>query len=210
LTPTLQGGGKTEPVGIAIVALLFLFIFFYKPVCCPTLSFPLLLLSSSPPFLFSSFPLLLLPLSPTKLTQTTPQSWGATTWIYTSEIFSMNVRAQAVGMSSQMQNVANAIFQQFFPTFLAHKGFNTFWFFFAINLVLAAFVWFFLPETKMVPLEEIDVLFGGENHGEKGGKTDHVEDVAMDTFDGKGNGGAGSHDDILPSSRTVAVREIGA
>lgn len=55
-TPNTPEGGKTEPVGIAIVAMLFLFIFFYKP------------------------------------------SWGATTWIWTSEIFSMNVRSQAVGM----------------------------------------------------------------------------------------------------------------
>jgi MFS family permease len=79
-TPDTKSGGKTEPVGIAIVFLLFLFIFFYKP------------------------------------------SWGATTWIWTSEIFSMNVRTQAVGMCSQMQNVAQAIFNQFFPTFYANCG----------------------------------------------------------------------------------------
>jgi MFS family permease len=79
-TPNTPKGGKTEPVGIAIVFLLFLFIFFYKP------------------------------------------SWGATTWIWTSEIFSMNVRSQAVGMCSQMQNVAQAIFNQFFPTFYANCG----------------------------------------------------------------------------------------
>ena len=74
-TPTFDGA-KSQPVGIAVVFLLFLFIFFYKP------------------------------------------SWGATVWIWTSEVFSMNVRAQAVGMASQTQNVANAIVQQFFPTFL--------------------------------------------------------------------------------------------
>jgi hypothetical protein len=45
-TPNTAAGGKTQPVGISIVFLLFLFIFFYKP------------------------------------------SWGATTWIWTSEIFS--------------------------------------------------------------------------------------------------------------------------
>ena len=77
-TPTVNGT-KSQPVGIAIVFLFFLFIFFYKP------------------------------------------TWGATTWIWTSEVFSMNVRAQAVGMCSQMQNVANTIVQQFFPTFLARK-----------------------------------------------------------------------------------------
>ncbi|KAF4609456.1 hypothetical protein G7Y89_g15860 [Cudoniella acicularis] len=126
-TPTLSDGSKSEPVGIAIVFLLFLFIFFYKP------------------------------------------SWGATTWIWTAEVFSMNVRAQAVGMSSQMQNVANAIFQQFFPTFLENCGFQTFYFFFAINILLAAYVWLLIPETKKVSLEEIDVLFGGSNHVTKGG-----------------------------------------
>jgi MFS family permease len=49
-------------------------------------------------------------------------TWGATTWIWTSEIFSMNVRAQAVGMCSQWQNVANVILNQFFPLFLAKCG----------------------------------------------------------------------------------------
>lgn len=84
-TPDIDGGRKTQPVGIAIVFLLFMFALFYKP------------------------------------------SWGATTWIWTAEVFSMNVRAQAVGMCSQMQNVANTIFQQFFPKFLQ----DTYVFFFS-------------------------------------------------------------------------------
>ncbi|OKL58330.1 hypothetical protein UA08_06405 [Talaromyces atroroseus] len=95
-------------------------------------------------------------------------SWGATVWIWTSEVFSMNVRAQAVGMASQTQNVANTIFNQFFPIFLDNDGFYAFYFFAGINLLLAAFVFFFVPETKHVPLEEIDVLFGGSNHHTQG------------------------------------------
>ncbi|ROW02218.1 hypothetical protein VSDG_02315 [Cytospora chrysosperma] len=95
-------------------------------------------------------------------------SWGATVWIWTSEIFSMNVRAQAVGMCSQTQNVAQAIFNQFFPIFLARQGLKCMFFFMAVNILLAAFVWWIVPETKCVPLEEIDVLFGGANHVDKG------------------------------------------
>ncbi|KAJ5204482.1 Major facilitator superfamily domain general substrate transporter [Penicillium cinerascens] len=91
-------------------------------------------------------------------------SWGATVWIWTSEVFSMNVRAQAVGMASQTQNVANTIFQQFFPIFLDNDGFYAFYMFAGINFLLAVFVYFFIPETKQVPLEEIDALFGGANH----------------------------------------------
>lgn len=49
-------------------------------------------------------------------------SWGATVWIYSAEIFPVNIRAQAMGMCSQMQGVANTIFQQFFPTFYANCG----------------------------------------------------------------------------------------
>lgn len=75
-TPDTAAGHKSEPVGIALVFLFFLFIFFYKP------------------------------------------TWGATVWIWTSEVFSMNVRAQAVGMSSQVQNIVNSIVNQFFPLFL--------------------------------------------------------------------------------------------
>jgi len=104
-------------------------------------------------------------------------TWGATVWIWTSEIFSMNVRAQAVGMCSQMQNVANSILQQFFPTFLTNCGFYTFYFFAGINVLLALFVFFLVPETRRVSLEEMDVLFGGANHVEKGGDLLHVEDV---------------------------------
>lgn len=125
-TWTSPKGAKTEPVGIALVFLLFLFAAFYKP------------------------------------------SWGATVWIWTSEVFSMNVRAQAVGMASQTQNIANSVFQQFFPRFLDKCGWYAFYFFAGINLLLAAFVFFFIPETRNVPLEEIDVLFGGANHVDKG------------------------------------------
>lgn len=175
-TPDIDGGRKTQPVGIAIVFLLFMFAFFYKP------------------------------------------SWGATTWIWTAEVFSMNVRAQAVGMCSQMQNVANTIFQQFFPKFLQdtyvllffffflflaslfcflhsllgfpdrsvpltnslhlmpNSGLKCLFFFMAINIVLAVFVYFLIPETKKVPLEEMDVLFGGVNHVDQGAEKLGLDD----------------------------------
>jgi Sugar (and other) transporter len=76
----------------------------------------------------------------------------------------MNVRAQATGMASQTQNIANSIVQQFFPLFLSRTGFYCFYFFMAINLILGVFVWLVVPETKGIALEEMDVLFGGTNH----------------------------------------------
>ena len=66
--------------------------------------------------------------------------------------------------------------------------------------MLAAFVWFLLisplqlhlypfadppasiPETKRFTLEEMDTLFGGSNHIEKGGDLLHVEDAHVSQF----------------------------
>jgi hypothetical protein len=41
---------------------------------------------------------------------------------------------------------------------------KVFFFFMSFNICLAIFIWFVLPETKKVRLEEMDALFGGVNH----------------------------------------------
>lgn len=46
-----------------------------------------------------------------------------------------------------------------------------------INVLLAAFVYFFVPETKNVMLEEMDAKFGGANHVDSGGKMMGVDDA---------------------------------
>jgi MFS family permease len=68
-------------------------------------------------------------------------SWGATVWVYTSEIFSTDVRAHAVAMASQTQSVVSTILNQFFPLFLAKCGFYTFFFFAGLNIFLFLGTW---------------------------------------------------------------------
>lgn len=108
--------------------------------------------------------------------------------MWTTEIFSANVRTQAVGMASQFQNVANTILQQFFPTFLANDGLKCLFFFMSANFCLSAFVYFFIPETKGVILERMDHIFGGIDHTEKGanllGVTDEITTVAGESKEG--------------------------
>ena len=46
----------------------------------------------------------------------------------------------------------------------------------AINILLAAFTWFFVPETKQVSLEEMDALFGGKKHVTEGAAIEKGEE----------------------------------
>lgn len=48
----------------------------------------------------------------------------------------------------------------------------------AINVVLAAFVWFLIPETKGLELENMDTIFGGESHAERGADMVEEKDTA--------------------------------
>jgi hypothetical protein len=87
-------------------------------------------------------------------------------------------------MASQTQNIGNSVVQQFFPALLNGSGFYCFYMFMGVNLLLAVFVWYCIPETKGVALEEMDVLFGGANHvvggaelidlGKAGGGEEHM------------------------------------
>lgn len=42
--------------------------------------------------------------------------WGATVWIYTSEIFPTSVRATAVSVCTNTQNIGNLVMAQVFPS----------------------------------------------------------------------------------------------
>ncbi|KAI8141344.1 sugar transporter [Fennellomyces sp. T-0311] len=103
-------------------------------------------------------------------------AWGATVWIYTAEIFPMSVRATAVSVCTNTQNVSNLIMAQAFPPMFTAMGFYAFYVWMGVNFVLAIIVWFFYPETKGVPLEEMDRLFGGAD------KTEHVRDHKDDNL----------------------------
>jgi hypothetical protein len=81
---------------------------------------------------------------------------------------------------------------------------KAFFFFMTTNILLAFYVWFLIPETKSIPLEEIDVIFGGANHTEKGGDLLHVEDahrahLGVDNVDG---------DQIVPANDGHNLQEI--
>lgn len=54
----------------------------------------------------------------------------------------------------------NFIVGQVTPDMLVHLKYGTFIFFGLLIFIGAAFIWFFVPETKQLTLEEMDAVFG--------------------------------------------------
>jgi hypothetical protein len=106
-----------------------------------------------------------------------------------TEVFPLNVRAQGVAISSTVEGAIMTALGVAFPTFLARAGFYAFYFFMGINVLNFVWVYFLLPETKGLSLEEMDHLFGGEDHGTVGQllldqkieptDVEHVEDIEV-------------------------------
>lgn len=134
-------------------------------------------------------------------------SWGPVAWVYISEIFPLGIRAKAISVAASSNWMNNFIIGEITPTMLKHMRFGTYILFGALTYLSAGFVYFFLPETKNVGLEEMDIVWGddsrtsaqdlarlerinekigltqlvagGEKHNEKGSHS-HSEDLEHD------------------------------
>ncbi|KAK9244501.1 general substrate transporter [Lipomyces tetrasporus] len=93
-------------------------------------------------------------------------SVGCIAWIYPTEIFPLGVRAQAMGIAISVNWISNFVIGLITPIMLSQFKFGTFYFFFAFTMILFCWVLLFLPETKGVPMEEMDRLWGG-NEGKE-------------------------------------------
>jgi sugar porter (SP) family MFS transporter len=90
-------------------------------------------------------------------------SQGAVIWVYLSEIFPIDVRARGQSLGSATHWIFNALIAGSFPVIAAHSKSVPF-LFFAIMMTLqfiAAFFW--MPETRGVPLERVSELLGAAN-----------------------------------------------
>jgi len=87
-------------------------------------------------------------------------SWGPCAWIVVAEVWPLSNRSYgtALGASSNWMN--NFIVGQVTPDMLKHMRYGTYIFFGSMITIGAAFVYFVVPETKNLTLEEMDILFG--------------------------------------------------
>ena len=83
---------------------------------------------------------------------------GAVIWVFISEIFPNHIRAQGQSLGSSTHWVLAALITVFMPQFLSNEALNPgyVFVFFALMMVFQLlFVLFMMPETKGVPLEEL-------------------------------------------------------
>jgi len=89
-------------------------------------------------------------------------SWGPCSWILIAEIWPMSVRAKGVALGASANWMNNFIVGQVTPDMLQDITYGTYIFFGLITTLGAAFIAFYVPETKQLSLEEMDVIFGSE------------------------------------------------
>jgi Sugar (and other) transporter len=139
-------------------------------------------------------------------------SWGPCAWIIVAEIWPLSNRPYgiALGASSNWMNnfivgqvsvppiptsPLQANSPQVTPDMISGISYGTYLIFGILTFGGAAFVWFFVPETKRLTLEEMDVIFGSE--GTAQADFERMEEInkeiGLDTLlRGAGSGGNGA------------------
>ncbi|XP_068469930.1 sugar carrier protein C-like [Phaseolus vulgaris] len=82
-------------------------------------------------------------------------SWGPLGWLVPSEIFPLEIRSAAQSINVSVNMFFTFVIAQVFLTMLCHMKFGLFIFFAFFVVVMTFFIFFFLPETKGIPIEEM-------------------------------------------------------
>jgi hypothetical protein len=82
-------------------------------------------------------------------------SWGPLGWLVPSEIFPLEIRSAAQSVNVSVNMIFTFIVAQIFLTMLCHLKFGLFIFFAIFVCAMTVFVYYFLPETMGIPIEEM-------------------------------------------------------
>jgi sugar porter (SP) family MFS transporter len=86
-------------------------------------------------------------------------SWGPLSWLVPSEIFPLEVRSAGQSITVASGFVFTIFIAQYFLAMLCQMKAWLFFFFAGWIVVMTAFVYLFLPETKGLPIEHIDKVW---------------------------------------------------
>ncbi|KAL3583980.1 hypothetical protein D5086_015041 [Populus alba] len=86
-------------------------------------------------------------------------SWGPLGWLVPSEICPLEIRSAGQAINVSVNMFFTFFIGQFFLTMLCHFKFGLFLFFAGFVVIMTIFIYFFLPETKNVPIEEMNTVW---------------------------------------------------
>ncbi|XP_031500615.1 sugar transport protein MST6-like [Nymphaea colorata] len=86
-------------------------------------------------------------------------SWGPLGWLVPSEIFPLEIRSAGQSINVSTNLLFTFAIAQAFLAMLCHFKFGLFFFFAGWVLIMTTFIYFFLPETKNVPIEEMILVW---------------------------------------------------
>ncbi|KAK7334511.1 hypothetical protein VNO80_26268 [Phaseolus coccineus] len=86
-------------------------------------------------------------------------SWGPLGWLVPSEIFPLEIRSVGQSITVAVSFIFTFIVAQTFLSMLCHFRSGIFFFFGGCMVVMTIFVYYLLPETKSVPLEQMEKVW---------------------------------------------------
>ncbi|EPS73973.1 hypothetical protein M569_00781 [Genlisea aurea] len=86
-------------------------------------------------------------------------SWGPLGWLVPSEIHPLEIRSAGQSINVSVNMLFTFIIGQLFLSMLCEMKFGLFFFFACWVAVMTVFIYFFLPETKNVPIEDMNRLW---------------------------------------------------
>lgn len=94
---------------------------------------------------------------------------GPITWVYSSEIFPMRLRAQGTSLAVSVNRLVSGVVSMTFLTISTKISFGGMFFMLAgIMMVATVFFFFIMPETKGKNLEDIGKLFEDKKTSDEG------------------------------------------
>lgn len=121
--------------------------------------------------------------------------------VFYSEIFPNHLRAKGVAMSIAVIALTDLVYLQVTATAFSHIGWKFFLVFIIISGLGGILAFFYIPETKGVPLEEIAAIFGDADEVMVFSENIHIDhtthDLVVDTHTGATVGEKGNGDDNI-------------
>jgi len=84
---------------------------------------------------------------------------GSLSWIIPAEVFDTKTRSKGISIGVMVSFAFNTMIGQITAPAIENIGWRYFLVFVVCNFTNAIFFWAFMPETKLLPLEEMNTLF---------------------------------------------------